>query len=266
MALPPKSKAIMCSFIYKYYFYLTFGRAGTARRLRGFFRERKASAAVEFAMIGAPLLLMIFEIFQSALFVYFSGMLNHATQVAARQIMTGGVQNGSLTAAQFRTNLLCPLLPASMPCANVIVNLQTFSEASYPGGFYSFVNTAQTAIILPQLDNTKTSFCPGGSGQYVYLQIFYAMPLLGAAWLPAATTIFQGQTVKLVSGRGCVQERALSIILYTAAWVLTWACLNPPFFCALRRPGCTSAPAHSGRHGKPSPPLNSRWFCRFLSP
>jgi Flp pilus assembly protein TadG len=168
------------------------------RNARGFFHERSAAVAVEFAMIGAPFLLMILEIFQSALFVYCSGMLDHATQAAARQIMTGSVQNGSLTAAQFRTNLLCPQLPATMPCGNVIVNLQTFSEAAYPGGFYSFVNAAQTAIIMPPLDNTQTTFCPGGSGQYVYLQVYYAMPLIGAIWLPAVTTTFHGQTVKLV--------------------------------------------------------------------
>src|SRR5664279_2246596 len=105
------------------------GRA-LPRTARVFFRERSAVVAVEFAMIGAPFLLMILEIFQSALFVYCSGMLDHAARAAARKIMTGSVQNGSLTAAQFRTNLLCPQLPATMPCANVIVNIQTFSEAA----------------------------------------------------------------------------------------------------------------------------------------
>ncbi len=131
------------------------------RGLRRFIAEQKAGVAVEFAMIGAPFLLMILEIFQSALFVYDSGMLNHATQAVARQILTGSVQNANLTATQFRTNLLCPLLPAAMSCSNVIVNLQTFSEAEYPGGFYSFVNSTQTGIVIPPLDNTKTSFCPG---------------------------------------------------------------------------------------------------------
>jgi hypothetical protein len=37
------------------------------------------------------------------------------------------------------------------------------------------------------------------SGQYVYLQVFYAMPLIGAIWLPAVTATFNGKTVKLVS-------------------------------------------------------------------
>ena len=82
--------------------------------------------AVELAIIGAPFLLMILEIFQSALFVYYSGILNHATESAARQILVGSVQNGSLTQTQLN-NLLCPLLPAAMSCGNVIVNLQTVS-------------------------------------------------------------------------------------------------------------------------------------------
>ena len=189
--------------IHKLFSLLVFVPAGLRiaplPRMRGFLQARKASVAVEFAMIGAPLLLMIFETFQSALFVYSSGMLNHATQAAARQIMTGGVQNQNLTATQFRTNVLCPLLPAAMPCSSVIVNLQTFSEAAYPGGFYNFVNGTQTAIITPPLNNSQTSFCPGGSGQYVYLQVLYAMPLIGGFWLPAVTTTFQGQPVKLVS-------------------------------------------------------------------
>ncbi len=162
-------------------------------------RDQSGFAAVEFAVISIPFLLTIVEVFQSALFVYNSAELDYATQAAARQVLTGSVQNTGLTAAQFRTNVLCPLLPATMPCANVIVNLQAFSGAAYPGGFDSFVNGTQTAVIMPPLDNTQTSFCPGNSGQYIYLQVFYAMPLIGAVWLPAVTTTFQGQTVKLVS-------------------------------------------------------------------
>ncbi len=174
------------------------GPGSAATKARQFLNERKAMAAVEFAIIGAPLLLMLVEIFQSALFVYNSSRLDAATHAAARQITTGSVQAGGQTAAQFRTNL-CSALPVTIPCSSVIVNLRTFPQASFPGGFYSFVNGTQTAIIVPPLDNTQTSFCPGGSGEYVYLQVFYAMPLLGTVWLPAIMTTFQGQTVALVS-------------------------------------------------------------------
>ncbi len=178
------------------------------RNLRGFLKERKAVAAVEFAIVGPAFLFIIFEIFQSGLFVYNSSSLNYATQVAARQIMTGAVQNANLTQAQFINNTLCPLLPATMPCSNVIVNLKTFSEAMFPSGFYNFVNSTQTAIIVPPLNNTQTSFCPGGGGKYVFIQTYYAMPLFGPIWLPALTTTFQGQTVTLVAAAAAFQNEA----------------------------------------------------------
>jgi Flp pilus assembly protein TadG len=160
--------------------------------------DNAGATAVEFAIIALPFLLMLMEVLQSALFVYFAGQLDHATQSAARQILTGSMQNASLTASQFRTQLLCPLLPSVMSCNNVIVNLQTVSEAVAPNGFYTFVNASQTGLIIPPLDNTQTSFCPGSGGAYVYLQVFYAMPLLGNIWLPVTTTTFNGQTVKLI--------------------------------------------------------------------
>jgi Flp pilus assembly protein TadG len=200
----------MRSLIHKYFHYLLSrppgltGRAAhpgprsEAETARQFLNERKAMAAVEFAIIGAPLLLMLVEIFQSALFVYNSSRLDAATHEAARQIITGSVQAGNQTAAQFLSNL-CSQLPVTIPCGSVIVNLQTFPEASFPGGFYNFVNSTQSAIIVPPLNNTQTSFCPGGSGAYVYLQVYYAMPLLGAVWLPGVTTTFGGNTVVLVS-------------------------------------------------------------------
>jgi Flp pilus assembly protein TadG len=220
----------MRSLIHKYFHYLRSRLPAVTRRAahpgprseaataRQFLNERKAMAAVEFAMIGAPLLLTIVAIFQSALFIYNSSRLDAATHTAARQIITGAVQAGGMTAAQFRTNL-CSQLPVTIPCGSVVVNLRTFSEASFPGGFYAFVNGTQTAINVPPLDNTKTSFCPGGSGEYVYLQVFYAMPLLGGVWLPAVTTTFQGQPVALVSAAAAFKNEP-----YTATY-------TPPLGC-----------------------------------
>jgi Flp pilus assembly protein TadG len=112
-------------------------RAGAHTKL---IEERKAAAAVEIAMIGAPLFLIL-EIFQSALFVYESGMLNHATQSAARQVMVGSVQNGGSNRGAVQNQFAMPAAPRAMPCSNV-VNLQAFSETS---GFYNFVNSTQTA-------------------------------------------------------------------------------------------------------------------------
>jgi Flp pilus assembly protein TadG len=171
-------------------------RGRSDRLLRSFIKGRSAATAVEFGLIILPFLAMMLEILQNAYFVFVSGSLDQATIAAARKIMVGAVQNQGLTAAQFRTQILCPMLPVSMSCNDIVVNIQNYSEAS---GYNAFLNKAQTAIVIPPLDNTKTSFCPGGTGEYVYVQVFYAMPLIIAGWLPVTTNTFNGSKVRLVS-------------------------------------------------------------------
>jgi Flp pilus assembly protein TadG len=174
-----------------------FGRRSD-RSIRAFIKGRSAATAVEFGLIAVPFMAMMLEILQNAFFVYVSGALDQATVAAARQIMTGSVQGATtlMTGAQFRTQILCPKLPLAMSCNNVIVNIQNYSESS---GFTSFLNAAQTAIVVPPLNNTQTSFCPGGTGQYVYVQVFYPLPLFIASWLPVVTTTFNGAKVHLVA-------------------------------------------------------------------
>ena len=38
------------------------------------------------------------------------------------------------------------------------------------------------------MDDTKTAFCPGSSGSYVYVQVYYAMPTVSPVWRALATT------------------------------------------------------------------------------
>jgi Flp pilus assembly protein TadG len=158
-----------------------------------FLKDRKAVTAVEYALIGPVFVFMIAEFF------YTSSALNYATKNVARQIMTGAVQSTKLNQAQFINNILCPQLPSTIPCSSVIVNIQTFSSATYPGGFYGFVNNTQTGLVIPPLNNSQTSFCPGGAGQYAYIRILYPMPLLDTFWLPTLNTTYQGQTVALIT-------------------------------------------------------------------
>jgi hypothetical protein len=103
--------------------------------------------------------------------------------------LTGAVASGALSATQFRTNLICPKLTATnLPCSNLVVNIQTLSEATSPGGFYTLLNSTQTGLAQPPLDNTKTSYCIGGSGSYVFLQVLYAMPVFSPIWRAFATS------------------------------------------------------------------------------
>ena len=162
-------------------------------------RDDRGAAAVEFALIGLACLLLIIETMQAGLYFYTSASLDTATTKAMRQVMTGKVTNSGLTAAQFRSTVLCPLLPTAMSCSNVISNLQPVSEAVSPGGFYAFVNATQTGTISPTMDTTQTSFCPGTTGGVVYAQIFYAMPVFSPFWRLVNSTNWNGSLVHFVS-------------------------------------------------------------------
>ncbi len=160
--------------------------------------ERSGVSAAEFALVVPAFLLLVIETLQLGLYFYTSASLDHATSDAARQILTGAVSQAGLTAAQFRTQVLCPALPGSMSCANIVTNILDVPEATSPGGFYTYLNASQTGITPPAMDNTKTSFCPGSTGSYVYIQVYYAMPVLSPIWTATAVN-WNGSNVHFVS-------------------------------------------------------------------
>ena len=172
---------------------------GARRAVLRLLTQRSASAISEFAMVVPAFLLLVVETMQIGVYFYTSASLDHATNAAARQIMTGAVYSAGLTAAQFRTQILCPLLPASMSCSSIVTNIQNVPEAVSPAGFYTYVNANATAIIAPTMDNKLTSFCPGIRGSYLYVQVYYAMPVISPIWYAAASVNWNGDTVHFVS-------------------------------------------------------------------
>jgi hypothetical protein len=82
--------------------------------------------------------------------------------------LTGQVQNASLTQSQFKTNDVCPLLPAIFTCSNLYVNVQTYSNFS----------GASTTIPSLTISSSGTvsgtgSYTLGGPGEVMVLQLVY---------------------------------------------------------------------------------------------
>ena len=164
---------------------------------------------MEFGLI-APLLLVTILFLMSIGYIFFMNLsLDYATQKAARQIRTGVVQGATtsigLTQTQFRTQVVCPLLPSMFDCNNVIVNVQAVPYgANHPNEYYAYVNASQSALIAPALDNTKTSYCPGNGSTsnvpyYVFVQVFYPVNLfISALSSLAVATTYQGQKTYLI--------------------------------------------------------------------
>ena len=90
--------------------------AFTRSALRRFRRNRRGSAAVEFALVAPIFFGLLFAIMEVALMFFASQVLEKVTQDAARMIMTGQAQNLTYTKQDFKK--LC--LRSDGPCERAV--------------------------------------------------------------------------------------------------------------------------------------------------
>ncbi|NOJ46784.1 TadE/TadG family type IV pilus assembly protein [Bradyrhizobium archetypum] len=137
--------------------------------LRRFRRNRRGSAAVEFALVAPLFFGVLFAIIELALVFFASQILESVTQDTARLIMTGQAQNASYTQAQFK-NAVCAKLIVMFDCVNGI----SIDVKNYP----SFA----TVDVADPIDAEKkfvppNNYLPGGPGDIVVVRLFYKWPL-----------------------------------------------------------------------------------------
>src|SRR5262245_23107316 len=77
-------------------------RLATAGAVRRLARQQDGAAAVEFGLVAAPFLALVFAIMETAI-VFFAGQaLETAVADSSRLIMTGQAQNAGFNAAAFK--------------------------------------------------------------------------------------------------------------------------------------------------------------------
>lgn len=140
-------------------------------RSRQFRRERSGTAAVEFALIAPVFLLLLFAIIEVGLFFFAQQVMEQATFLASRQILTGQAQSAGLTQTQFR-NLVCNNAGAFFTCGNIIVDVQTYSS-------FSGSNTGRLVNgVTGNADSSNASYAAGGSGSIVVVRVVYEWPTI----------------------------------------------------------------------------------------
>src|SRR2546423_8157823 len=105
-------------------------RAGrmNAHTVRRFARGEDGAAAVEFAIVAAPFLALMFAIMETALVFFASQTLETAVADSARLIMTGQAQNASMTQAAFKT-AVCAKINGLFDCASGLqIDVKTYSS------------------------------------------------------------------------------------------------------------------------------------------
>jgi Flp pilus assembly protein TadG len=136
--------------------------------LRRFRRSRRASAALEFAMVAPIFFALLFAIIETAMMFFASQVLETITQNSARMIFTGQAQQASYTQAQFAT-YVCGQVPALFDCTKIYIDVE-----NYP----SFTNVT----INNQIDASgnfinNMQYSPGGAGDIVVVRLFYQWPI-----------------------------------------------------------------------------------------
>jgi Flp pilus assembly protein TadG len=145
---------------------LKFRRIDTLQR---FARGEEGAAAIEFGMVAAPFLALMFAIMETALVFFASQTLETAVADSARLIMTGQAQSQSFDAAAFK-NSVCSKISGLFDCSGgLYVDVKKYSS------FGGVDNSAP----IDSNGNLKTSsfgYTPGGPGDIVVVRLMYQWP------------------------------------------------------------------------------------------
>jgi len=144
-------------------------RLKAARLARRFVRQQSGIAAVEFGMVAAPFLALIFAILETSVIFFAGQALETAVADSGRLIMTGQAQNQGFDQSAFK-NAVCAKIYGLFDCANGIFievkSFPTFAAITMPtplDGNGNFVN--------------NFGYDPGVPCSIVLVRLFYRWPV-----------------------------------------------------------------------------------------
>ena len=139
---------------------------GPARR---FMRHQDGATTIEFAMVVAPFMALMFAIMETAI-VFFAGQtLETAAADASRLIMTGQAQQQAFDQVKFK-DAVCARVFALFDCKNgLLVDVRKYTTFS----------SAQTGKPIDSSGNLINNFVyqPGGPGDIVVVRVMYEWPV-----------------------------------------------------------------------------------------
>jgi Flp pilus assembly protein TadG len=138
----------------------------TVRRLA---RREDGVAAVEFGLVAAPFLALLFAIIETAL-VFFAGQtLETATADASRLILTGQAQTAGFSEAQFKQSV-CSRVYGLFDCSNgVKIDVRTASA-------FGSTNMSKPLDANGNLQGNMM-YSPGSAGDIVVVRVMYEWPV-----------------------------------------------------------------------------------------
>ncbi len=160
-----------------------------------FYSATGGAAAVEFALVILPLVMLIFAILELALVFWLSALMDDAVSSAARKIKTGQVTASTAEAAAAFKSAICDevKLLAADCTTNLAVDVRTFASLHE-------IDTSPP-VINGVVDPAAMTFQPGGASDVVLVRAYYRWPIftpglnmaMGSTSLITATTTFRNE-------------------------------------------------------------------------
>lgn len=139
--------------------------------VRRFVAARRGATAVEFALIAAPFLALMFGVLELGLVFMVSTTLDNATEAAARTIRTGQLQTAGGSADSFKTAVCNNMTWLGSTCSSrLTVDVRTFPK---------FADVAMSDPVTDgAIDASKTTFTPGSGEDIVVVRAYYEWTLI----------------------------------------------------------------------------------------
>ncbi len=146
------------------------GARRLARAVETFPRAARGATMVEFAIVAAPILFLLFGIIEAGLVFIATYELENAAGDAARLVRTGQAQIKGMDAAALKSSICGEVVLLSNCNASLQLSVQSFS---------TFVGVVPpTPVSKSGTLNTSFTYSPGGSGDIVLLTAYYEWPLI----------------------------------------------------------------------------------------
>ncbi|MGV8939760.1 MAG: TadE/TadG family type IV pilus assembly protein [Allorhizobium sp.] len=126
-------------------------------------RDRSGAAAVEFALLVVPFLLLVFAILEVAFMVFINSTLDFALAKAARSVRTGTAYSENWNLARFKREV-CANMSFSFDCNKTLL-VSTTSLADF--STLSYVSPTPGGVL-----NVAEKFTAGAGGDYIMIQAF----------------------------------------------------------------------------------------------
>ena len=134
--------------------------------MKSWFIKDDATAAIEFALVGFPFMVMLIGIVEACLFFSTAVSLEGATQDAARLIRTGQVQAAANPIQTFESQM-CQQISGLVSCGALQYQVLPIDDNNF----------ANAAGMTPEFDEEgnllNQGFDPGSSNQDVLIRVVY---------------------------------------------------------------------------------------------